>query len=344
MKFKGLAILSVACLALGMLSFDASADGPNPGSVLLYPYYNTAGSTQFAVMTITNTSAIPVTVRIVYIDGATCLPVVWQTRTLSGNDTFSFVDSALFTGTGQGFAFVYALDPGTGNEGRFDNLIGHLDVYAVQTVPPPPSPFQAGIISYSMNAMPFRAVPAAAWAPNNDDICDLDGATEYERGPAWNYFPRFYGQQLPFYNSFVIQINLETGTQGRFMILTTQTDCWNDNEEGQTVFNDYPCYSISTLNFVTDNFSPEGNLESMLSNDRTELWNGDWVTTNPHKETGWLAIRGIEATHSISGAVEDDAVMVAFLVDLPFFFIGSADLPFTVNDNPAWDGGTLWDF
>jgi hypothetical protein len=56
-------VLGIACLIIPM---DASAITNNPGSILIFPYYNTQGS-GFSIITITNVGGEEIWIRLVWL-------------------------------------------------------------------------------------------------------------------------------------------------------------------------------------------------------------------------------------------------------------------------------------
>jgi hypothetical protein len=363
MRVKGLAILVVACLAVGVLSYDASADGRNPGSCLLYPFYNSFNPTlNVSVMTITNTGDTECYVRLVWVDGywfpppgppyapGFCSPAD-RWITLSPNDTFTFTDQAYNPEAGEvGFMYAYAVDAiGSTHEVEHNYLIGQEIVFLFGFV----TPFPGGIVapsSFDMNAVAFSAHTITA-----DGLLRLDG-TEYDAAPSSVYFPRFFGQAEPFFPtitpgplfwSWVILINL---TGGQWFEQEANVIVYNDNEEGFSGTRYFPCWEFNWLATVSD--SVFQNFLLSTNHDPEELFDGSldddpFVLGDEHLETGWIEFTGLYAWNPASaGTLVTNPSMYAVLIEntlpIPVLF-GFSDLPWQVEDVAGgFVNGSLW--
>ena len=102
---------------------EALSNRQNPGSCLLFPYYDTSGSTM-SIHTITNVGTKTVVVRIVFVDGQTCEPVSTK-HTLTAGDTFTFGAHGFITQPQTGFIYAYVIENFfTVKEKKADVLIG----------------------------------------------------------------------------------------------------------------------------------------------------------------------------------------------------------------------------
>jgi hypothetical protein len=347
MKLKGLVILAVACLALGVLSYDASADVRNPGSCLLYPYYNTfavaPNNFNLAVMSITNTCPDTIYVRLVWVDGEWEDPagVVWQGEcspedqwiTLTGYDTFTWVDGAINPQNERGFMYAYVVDgPTSVVEVQSNCLIGQELIFLAWL------PVGIGsFIDYSINAHSFQALAA----PDGDGFVELDGV-EFSLAPSHIYFPRFFGQEWPapppasFFNSAVILINL---TGGQFFWHHASLLVYNDNEVPFSSTVIFPCWAFPILTQVSM-ATTEAYLLGTNHNPLEVLDN----FPGQNKKTGWIDITGGWAGNAPPPwpptIVLQPASFYAVLVE-QIGVLTCADLPFQVED-PTYNLGKLW--
>jgi hypothetical protein len=321
MKFKGLAILTVACLVLGVLSYDASADGREPASCLLFPYFNTS-PTNLAVMTITNTNLDmdDVAIRLVWVDNVHCTPED-QWITLTPGDTFSFLDSAMNPQGETGFMYAYAVQAvGSTKEIDFDYLIGQELIFATWT---------PAVVTYGINAVPFEALNV-----DGNGLLKLDGA-EFEAAPSEVFFPRFFGQQQPF-SSAAILINL---TGGQWFWQQANVLVYNDNEQSfsSTVY--FPCWCFMPLTQIS-----AATTETFLlstNHDPLELWDGNNNPLAPHKKTGWIHFQGDWAWNPQTTFTIDNPSLYAVLVE-SVGGISAADLPWEVEDTATYINASLW--
>lgn len=327
MKFKGLAILTVACLALGMLSFDASADGREPASCLLFPYYSTTQQ-GFAVITITNTCVDldDVYVRLVWVDNVTCTPED-QWIKLTCGDTYTFIDWAQNPESNtSGFMYAYAVEGiGSTKEIDFDYLIGQELVFQ-QWVGPQQNP----IVSYGINAVPYEAL-----APDGDGLLKLDGA-EFEGAPSEVYFPRFFGQQGQVFQSAVILINL---TGGQWFWQQANVLVYNDNEQSFSTTVYFPCWAFVPLTAISGATTEQFLLTT--NHNPLELWDGDPNPLNNHKKTGWIYFQGDWAWNPQTTFTIDNPSLYAVLVET-VGGISAADLPWEVEDTAVYNNAALW--
>jgi len=318
MKFKGIAIIALVCVAVGAFSFDASAGATrNPASLLLFPHYNTQiNGGNVAVITITNTCPDEIYIRLVFVDGDDCTPEdFWLT--LTGYDTITFIDSALNPQNETGFMYAYVVEGiGSVKEMAMDCLIGQEMVF---------TPLFPNNVYFSINAVGFQALNITPTSADGD--LHLDG-TEYTLAPSTIYFPRFFGQGGPAgFTSFVILINL---TGGQFYDAQANVLVYNDFEVSWSTTVAYDCYDFVPLTEVS-----QATLETWLDasvNDPTEMLGF------PQQQTGWIDITGDFAYFFTS--VIEPASLYAVLIETQTIF-GGADLPWTVEDT-AYINAMLW--
>lgn len=332
MRLKGLAILVVAFLAVGMLSYDASADGRNPGSCLLYPYYNT-GVGNLAVMTITNTGDQDVVVRLVWVDSTFCSPED-QWIELTPGDTFSFVDGAMNPQPNElGFMYAYAVDAlGSINEIDYDYLIGQEIVFATWN---PPT-----LIQWAVNAVAFNAL---AVVPDGD--LHLDG-TEYDAAPKCIYFPRFFGQSTPNvvtpFLSYVIFINL---TGGQWFLQQANVLVYNDNEQAFSSTVNFPCWLLTPL--VNVSFATTQQFLLSTNHDIHEIWDGIPGVPPPapqKQKAGWIEFVGQWAWNPTTSFYIENPSLYAVLIETlgGFFGLSGADLPWQTEDSAVYNNAMLY--
>lgn len=322
MRFKGIAILAVACVALGVLSYDASADGRNPASCLLYPYFNTNPG-NLAVITVTNTCPDTVHLRIVFIsEDNDCMPKDYW-RTLTGYDTFTFIDSGLNQKPMTGFLYIYVVEAyGSKAEKEADCLIGQEFVFG-QWFPLQP------LVNMGINAVSFEVVQGV----NGDGKLQLDGV-EYDQAPSAVMFPRYFGQIPPLFQSFLILINL---TGGKYYEANIGFRIWDDSEHEFSDQIQIPCFWFGPLLTAVPDVT-EGHLQ-LTSTDLDELYDGNPPPPvgPPHKKTGWMWVYGINSHYFINNfdnpgiyGVLVEQIGAGFGGDLPWEVFG------TVNNAMLW--------
>jgi hypothetical protein len=321
MKQKGILLVAVFCLALGVFSYDAVAGGRNPGSCLLFPYFNTYPG-NLACMTITNTGEEDVAIRLVWIDCCFCSPED-QWIELTAGDTFTFLDYAMNPESEMGFMYAYAVESvGSTFEKDFDFLIGQEFIFNTWAL-------QYKEVSYGINAVPFMALSITA-----DGLLRLDG-TEYEAAPSEIFFPRFFGQDNYMFFSRVILISL---TGGQFFQQQANVLVYNDNEQAFSSTVLFPCWALLNLTEVSGATSEINLLSS--NHDPLEVWDGNPLPTG-HKKSGWIKFMGDWAWNATTTFVIDNPSMYAVLLES----VGghaAADLPWQVEDAGTFDNAVLW--
>jgi hypothetical protein len=327
MKLKGLAILALVFIALGAFHVDASASAcRNPGSVLMFPYYNTQGA-GLSVMTITNTGNEDVWIRLVWIAENDCIPRdLWFE--LTKKDQLTFLDQALFFGNTRGFLYVYAVeDEYSVAEIDFDCLIGQ-EMVLFDNPNNPENP----ITAWGVNAVAFEALDV-----NGDGNLHLDGV-EFSLAPKTLYFPRFLGQPeigagQNYFESLLILINLTGGT---YFEATANALVYNDNEKAFSDFVKFPCWHIMPLNA----FSLATRNDFLLSTDHDE--DEPIGLTQFGVETGWFSLTGQEATNIFfTHTIQNPSIYGVLVETLGLETWAAADLPWQTED-AAYNNGMLW--
>jgi hypothetical protein len=321
MKFKAIAIIALVCVAMGAFSIDASASNcRNPASLLVFPHYDT-GIQEMSVITITNTGMDTEWIRLVWIEGGEdgpCFPRdMWIE--LTRNDTFTFLDDALFFANTRGFVYAYVVDDEYSvAEKDADVLIGQELVF--QGIP------GVGTVTYGINAVGFEALALVA-----DGYLKLDGV-EYSLAPKTLYFPRFFGQNNSPFASHMILINL---TGGMYFKATAELLVFNDNEQAFSDVIKFRCWEKRPL------------IEISSSTDNTYLKGSNQNEDEPVGfknvvETGWLKMTGIEAVNTYFTHFIPNASVYAVLVEtIGGANYGSADLPWQIED-ASYNNAALW--
>jgi hypothetical protein len=293
--------LTLAAAALSGLSLAAMANGgiPEAGSLLLYPTFdNTRGGD--TIITVTNTNgdhnptsgtleAGTVDVEFVYINGYTCQEFN-RTRRLTPNDSLTVSARLDNPNEREGYVYVFAKSPTTGQAISWNWLIG-----IERTV-------EGGGSDQDFDTNPyvFKAVGAQGSNTdlNGDHLRQLNG-TEYEAGPDQLLFPRFVGQDNDDHSELTL-INL-TGA-GQFTAVVDFL-IYNDNEEVFSAQYDFFCWKEVDLDHISGIFT-ENFLES--TNDASnEQVNGD--------EYGWFRLNGNIAISSADS--ELDPMILAILAE-----------------------------
>jgi hypothetical protein len=317
MKMKVITVITLTCCALCLLSIEASADRENPGSCLLFPYYDSA-DIGLTIITISNTGAKSIDVRIVWVDESNCSPDdVWIK--LTGYDTFTFTSKSLTPYKSSGFIYAYVVDQSfSKKEIDADVLIGQEIVI---------SNWDGHIVNFSLNAVAFQCLDN----PNQDGMIQLDG-TEYSAAPKTLYFPRFFGHNY-FFNSRIVMINL---TGGQYFTAQLEWLVYNDNEVVFSMTDKIDCHEIKTLTDVSPIFS--NTFLQSTSHDPSEPQGFSTFV-----ETGTFQITGRKAWNDNNSVQIDNPSVYAVLIEgIGNFGFGTADLPMQVEDPKVYNHGMLW--
>jgi hypothetical protein len=328
MRFNKIVLSGLTLLAsLGTASL-ATANGRNPGSLLLYPEFDNTVS-DLTLLTVTNTntgvnldgSNGTVAVEFVYIGKynlqhqvINCLESN-RTEILTANDTLSVITRLHNPNQEQGFVYVFAKDPITGHAKVFNFLIGNLMTLESITS-----------LEYSMNPVSFKGIGNASGDTDihpTDGLRQLDGV-EYEAVADQILIPRFIGWDGSAYHSELILIGLTGGAQ-----FTTVVDflVYNDNEEVFSAQYSFKCWArvpLGTLNGVfTQVFLKSTN------NAPNEILGANQT------EAGWMKLNGNTA-FSTQAQFNDPAIYAVLIEKIGAY--GAADLPFETPQLNATPG------
>jgi len=308
-----------ALLGVLMLAGAAQADGLNPGSLLIYPEYDTTGGRD-TLITVTNVSSSDtVSITFEYINTATTGPTFClQTdrhATLTPHDTLTVLVSN-HIGTGRkGFAYVFASNAAGDVALSNNSLIGD-DLVLDATI-------TAG---YSIVPLVFKAKPS----PNNPTDLDGDGLrdlnnAEYESGPARILIPRFMGQHSG-HASELILIGLSGGAR-----FTTLADfvIFNDNEVPLSAQYSFPCWKKVSLLSISGVFG-----RSFLANNTADA--PLEIIGQSTYEAGWFLVEG-HIAQSTSATILNPTIL-AVLVETAGSRPG-AEIPFLQERRNT---GALW--
>jgi len=311
--FAKLSVAGLACLGLATSAFANGTGSGNPGSLLVFPYFdNTRGD--LTLVTVTNTSNDQVNgkvnVEFVYINGLNCQEFN-RTRTLTPNDEITVLTKNDNPNMVRGYVYVFAKSQTTGAAIKFDHLIGSSLIleggdeadylYA-------PWVFNAG----------SALAEGAATDLNNNHLRDLDGL-EYEKAPDQLLIPRFIGTGGPRNGEDeIVLINL---TGGAAFTAVIDLLVYNDNEEVFSAQYSFNCWSEPDLSDISNVFDNEFLLTT--NHAANEI---PGTTPANFNETGWYRING---NTSFSSAVQfSDPAILALQVET-LDEQGGAMLPFT---------------
>jgi hypothetical protein len=289
---------ALSFLAVVAVATAARAEGRNPGSLLVFPEFDSTSGHQ-TLLTLTNSnrdpSGVPVRVEIVFVNGtgpiASLCNETNSTVVLTPGDTLTFLASALNPGGQRGYVYAFAKDV-QGRAMSFNWLVG--DDLLLDGV---------NNLDYSVEPYSFRALTPFGTPTDldHDGIRDLNGL-EYEMAPAKILVPRFLGQGGP-YASQLVLINLTGGKQ-----FTALLDflVYNDNEEVFSRNFQFRCWTKTSLTDISSLFT-QSFLSTFTNNDPAEM------IGMPQIETGWFEIEG-NVAYSTNTSILDPAFL-AFLVE-----------------------------
>lgn len=312
-----------ALLALTLVgaASSASANGRNPGSLLLFPEFdNRQGNITLLTVTNSNTGVNPdgssgtIKVEFIYIGrhGLNGVPLncleTNRTETLTANDTITLVTAFHNPNHEQGYVYAFAKDVVTGRAKAFNHLSGQ--VLTLESWEQ---------IEYSINAMPFSGFggPNGETDVDNDGVRDLDGV-EYEPVPDEMLIPRFIGSNQVV-DSELILIGLSGGIR-----FNTIADFWvyNDNEEAFSAQREFHCWERVRLRDINGVF-----LDEFLRNHTNHNLNEP--IGSPSVETGWIRVYG-NIAYSTAEVIQDPAIVATLIERIGPY--GASDLAF---DTPA---------
>jgi hypothetical protein len=318
MKFlPNMALTAMTLTSLSLGAF-ASAGAPEPGSLLLFPTFEN-GRGEDTYITVTNTNgdntqvgnllAGTVDVEFVYINGYDCFEFN-RTRRLTPNDTITVSAHLDNPNERQGYVYVFAKSPTSGQAISWNHLIGIERIVE-----------GGSDEDFDTNPYVFKSPLAqgAATDSNGDGERNLDGV-EYDAGPDELLVPRFHGQDGD--ESELVLINLTGAAQ-----FTAVVDflVYNDNEEVFSAQVNFVCWEDFDLLDISGVFG-ETFLDTTNNNPNEQI-NGD--------EFGWFRMDGRIAFSSA------DSVLDPMILSILSENIGVGDggeLPFSSGSQ---DNGEL---
>lgn len=293
MRFLQNLTLAAAVCGLTTTAF-ASAGVPEPGSLLVFTHFEAArGEDTYITVTNTNGDHTPTTgtleagtvdVEYVYINGLTCIEFN-RTRRLTPNDSITVSSRIDNPSEQEGYLYVFAKSPITGQAISWNHLIGEARV------------IEAKGAAYDINPYVFKAIGAEGSNTdlNGDHLRQLNG-TEYEAGPDRLLFPRFAGQDGE-ESSQLTLINLTGGA--RFTAIVDIL-AYNDNEEVFSAQYSFLCWVEVNLSTVSGIFT-ESFLESSNNNPNEHIGSDEY---------GWFSLDG-NIAFSTAGSVDDPMILAS---------------------------------
>jgi hypothetical protein len=290
----------VAALALAPA---ISADGRNPGSVLIFPIHRsntsaTDGYTYFTALSVTNTNLTPAT-PINGLGGSTWIhweyvnvipgqvnnlpldcQVVDRIELLTPADTRTVLTNCHNASGGQeGYVVVTALDPNS-----FITPWSHNYLIGSELVVSGTGGF------YNLDAIPFEAIAESGGATDadGDGQRDFDGV-EYEGIADDLYLDVFFGLDA----SSLTLINMTGGFQHTANV---RFDVWNDNEQPLSATLAFKCWIEEPLSDISLVF--DGTFLANNTADDPSEFDSNCDGTGDI-ETGWARLRGSNASSSV---------------------------------------------
>lgn len=283
------------CLLLFLLAPAAMGQRGHPGSLLLFPEYDSTPGT-FGLTTVTNTDDTPgasVRVRFFYVNGDTCEEFN-RAETLASSDTFTAVTSLHNPQHERGYLFVTATDSDF-QDIVYNHLIGTSTIV---------DGFDQ--LEYTVEPFSFRGIgggtPGSLTDLNGNGRRDLNG---FEYSPVGQEYliPRFLGQS-GVYSSQLVLVDLSGGAN-----FETEVRIWAHNDNGDEFFSDFTfsCWSKSALASV----SPLTTQSFLLSSNHNPVE----ILGASSIESGWLRIDGL-GSNEIEGSDKiSNPAVVALLVE-----------------------------
>ncbi|MCB9916418.1 MAG: hypothetical protein H6828_14915 [Planctomycetes bacterium] len=298
---------------LALLAVPAAAERNDPGSLLIFPEYDSRpGSITFVTVTNTSSDAIDGSIRVHfnYVDAETCLKSDAM-ETLTPRDTITVTTMAHAPGHSRGYCFAYARALTSSQAVTFNHLVGQVLVLD-----------GAHASEYSMNALVFegKTAPGTSTDLDFDGLRDLDGL-EYGATPDKIVIPRFFGQVPPSGGGDYMRAELVLlGLTGTRFTTTINFLIYNDNEEGFSSQFSFDCWDRVPLRQISGAFD-NAFLSLATNNDPTE------ILGLPGWESGWFEMDGGAASSSTTTVL--DPAFLAVLVEAQR--LSSASLPFTLG-------------
>ncbi|MEQ8768636.1 MAG: hypothetical protein RL885_32315 [Planctomycetota bacterium] len=277
--------LGTALALAAILSPFAAAAGRTPGSVLIYPIYDSNPGSG-TLISITNTKNDPsfnpatnlngvVDVHFIYIDGEDWNEFNRYER-LTPNDTFSVLADTHDPNSDEGFLYCIAIDPISFEPVSFNWLIGD-EIVADSN----------GNWLFGVEAISFKSLVAEGTASdvNANGLIDLDGV-EFEAVADEMYISSFFGQgayvtaPTPAPESTLVLLSLVGDSDYR---TTIDFAVYNNNEQEFSATHKIRCWEKVKLEDIDGVFS------------NFFLMNTNWDQTNNGYmlgTTGWARLDG----------------------------------------------------
>jgi hypothetical protein len=310
-------LLPALGLVAGLAVSSTASAQQTPGSLLLFPSFDSRpGSSTILTVTNTNPDVLTGTVRVefIYIDKDTCLEFN-RSHLLTPNDTLTVLAAVHNPVQQQGYVYVFAKSPLTGQAISWNWLIGNMiDVNAIV------------LFDWSINPVTFQGVPAQGLPTDvdADGLRDLNGV-EYSQAPDQILIPRFFGQAFPIFSELIL-VNLTGGSR-----FTAVVDflVYNDNEEVFSTQYAFECWDNPQLGRISNVFT-----QSFLL---STFHNPFEVQGVAGLETGWMRLDG-RIANSRAASIDDPAIL-AVLVEQIFAVatFGAADLPYFLGEQANGD-------
>lgn len=301
------AFLGLFC-ALVMAASPAHAERNDPGSLLIFPEYDSRQGS-FSFLTVTNVNiSESIRVHFNWVDEESCLKTN-AFKTLTPRDTITFYSSSSSPNPNRGYCFAYASSMAGASATDFDYLIGSsitLDGFTNS--------------KYQLNAMVWEAQTGHGNPTdlNSNGDRDLDGM-EYGSTPDRIAIPRFFGQLGGVGNPYAELILI--GLTGTKFDTTAAFLIYNDNEEVFSGEHTFDCWDRVPLLDISGAFSNNFLLNG-TNNDPNE------ILGFPLFESGWFMVNGAIA-NSTTTSISNPA-MLAVMVEVGR--MSSASLPFTIGE------------
>jgi hypothetical protein len=318
------------------LALSASADSlDRTGSLLLNPLFdNNRGGIYTITVTNTNgdTNPLPqgqllagtVDVEFVYIHGYDCLEFN-RTRRLTPNDTITV--TTLFDNPNQaeGYVYVFAKNPTTGQAIKWDWLAGdsfHVAPSIVGGVDIPPVVFKGGA----------GLAPGANTDVDSDGVRDLNG-NEYERVSDELIVPRFVADAGPLSSPELLLI----GLTGKNFTTIINFLIYNDNEEVFSAQRSFDCWERVKLRDINGAFRKEFLVTTNHNPNEHIVVGGPNPDLLPVQlEYGWFRMDGAVAFSS-AASISDPAFMAVRMERFLGPIVAGASLPYGLGEQSNGD-------
>ncbi len=278
-------------VALAALAAPAAAQVQAPGSLLVFPEYDTRPGA-LTLTSITNTSptqAVRIVLRDIDSDGNEFL----RTQDLEASETWVALHALLDPNAARGFAIAYVVPPNASEPPLdADVLVGSLTVVDA---------FVPGVLT--LPVLSFRAL--AGGDPNGNGLLDLDGV-EFEPLPSQWIVPSFIGvDPARRYDGELILVGMSGGRQFETTVELTGFD-----DEG------HPCTVETSFRRWTrlrlEAISPAFTQASLAASGQTP----GGVLGASEIETGWIRLRGKRAS-SPTTVIDDPAILAVYVQRWP---------------------------